>query len=48
LPEAWTRDVVAPLFGNVDIETKLLAHELADVSMPDYLLKKIPKPQSAA
>jgi hypothetical protein len=36
---SWTADVVLPPFPIVDIEKKLLAHELAHILIPDYTLK---------
>jgi hypothetical protein len=43
---AWINDIVLPPFPNVDVEKKLLAHELAHTLVPDYALK--PKLQSLA
>jgi hypothetical protein len=37
--QSWTEDVVAPPFPVIDIEKKLLAHELAHILVPDYFLK---------
>jgi hypothetical protein len=37
--QSWVRDVVLPIFPVVDIEKKLLAHEIAHILVPDYLLK---------
>jgi hypothetical protein len=37
--QSWVRDVVTPIFPVVDIEKKLLAHEIAHILVPDYLLK---------
>jgi len=37
--QSWISDVVAPPFPVVDIEKKLLAHEIAHTLLPDYLLK---------
>jgi len=37
--QSWARDVVAPPFPDVDVEKKLLAHELAHILVPDYLLR---------
>lgn len=36
---AWIRDVALPPFPNMDVEKKLLAHELAHALAPDYFLK---------
>ena len=36
---AWTKDVALPPFPNMDVEKKLLAHELAHTLAPDYFLK---------
>ena len=36
---AWIRDVALPPFPNMDVEKKLLAHELAHTLAPDYFLK---------
>jgi hypothetical protein len=37
--QSWVRDVVVPMFPVVDIEKKLLAHEIAHFLVPDYLLR---------
>jgi hypothetical protein len=37
--QSWIADVVAPAWPVVDIEKKLLAHEIAHILVPDYLLK---------
>jgi hypothetical protein len=37
--QSWVRDIVAPIFPVVDIEKKLLAHEIAHILVPDYFLK---------
>jgi hypothetical protein len=42
--QSWVGDVVAPPWPVVDIEKKLLAHEIAHILVPDYFLK--PKLQS--
>jgi hypothetical protein len=36
---AWVKDIALPPFPNMDVEKKLLAHELAHTLVPDYLLK---------
>jgi hypothetical protein len=36
---SWIEDVVAPPWPVVDIEKKLLAHEIAHILVPDYFLK---------
>jgi len=36
---AWIEDVVLPPFPDVDVEKKLLTHEIAHVLMPEYFLK---------
>jgi hypothetical protein len=36
---AWIRDVALAPFPNVDVEKKLLAHELVHTLVPDYFLK---------
>ena len=36
---AWTRDIALPPFPDVDVEKKLLAHELVHTLVPDYYLK---------
>lgn len=36
---SWTADVVLPPFPIIDVEKKLLAHELAHILFPDYSLK---------
>jgi len=36
---SWTEDVVLPPFPIVDIEKKLLAHEIAHILVPEYFLK---------
>lgn len=43
---AWITDIVLPPFLNIDVEKKLLAHELAHTLVPDYFLK--PKLQNLA
>lgn len=35
----WIRDVALPPFPNIDVEKKLLAHELAHTLVPDYFLR---------
>lgn len=37
--QGWTNDVVLPPFPTIDIEKKLLAHEIAHILAPDYFLK---------
>ena len=37
--QSWVRDVVMPIFPVVDVEKKLLAHEIAHILVPDYFLK---------
>jgi hypothetical protein len=37
--ESWVRDVVMPAFPVIDVEKKLLAHEIAHILVPDYFLK---------
>lgn len=37
--QGWTEDVVAPPFPIIDVEKKLVAHELAHILVPDYFLK---------
>jgi len=36
---SWTEDVVLPPFPDVDVEKKLLSHEVAHILVPDYFLK---------
>lgn len=37
---SWTDDVVLPPFPDIDVEKKLLSHEIAHILVPDYLLKE--------
>ncbi len=37
--QSWIRDVVLPPFPIIDIEKKLLSHEIAHILVPDYFLK---------
>jgi hypothetical protein len=37
--QSWTEDVVLPPFPDLDIEKKLLSHEIAHILVPDYFLK---------
>jgi hypothetical protein len=37
--QSWIEDIVTPPFPIIDIEKKLLAHELAHILVPDYFLK---------
>lgn len=37
--QSWTDDVVVPPFPDMDVEKKLLSHEIAHILVPDYLLK---------
>lgn len=37
--QSWIEGVVAPPFPIIDVEKKLLAHELAHILVPDYFLK---------
>ena len=37
--QGWAEDVVAPPFPELDVERKLLSHEIAHILVPDYLLK---------
>lgn len=36
---SWTEDIVLPPFPDVDVEKKLLSHEVAHTLMPDYFLR---------
>jgi len=36
---AWSGDVVVPPFPDLDVEKKLLSHEIAHILVPDYFLK---------
>jgi hypothetical protein len=36
---AWSKDIALPPFPDVDLEKKLLSHELAHIVVPDYFLK---------
>jgi len=36
---SWIEDVVMPPFPDMDVEKKLLSHEIAHILVPDYLLK---------
>jgi hypothetical protein len=36
---SWVKDVVMPPFPDVDVEKKILSHELAHILVPDYRLK---------
>ena len=37
--QSWIRDVVLPPFPIIDVEKKLLSHEIAHILVPDYFLK---------
>jgi len=37
--QSWVEDVVAPPFPDIDVEKKLLSHEIAHILVPDYFLK---------
>jgi hypothetical protein len=37
--QSWVEDVVVPPFPDIDIEKKLLSHEIAHTLVPDYFLK---------
>jgi hypothetical protein len=37
--QSWARDVVMPIFPVIEVEKKLLAHEIAHILVPDYFLK---------
>jgi len=37
--QGWAEDVVVPPFPDLDVEKKLLSHEIAHILVPDYLLK---------
>jgi len=36
---AWVRDIVLPPFPIIDVEKKLLVHEIAHILLPEYFLK---------
>jgi hypothetical protein len=36
---AWVRDIVLPPFPIIDVEKKLLAHEIAHILVPEYFLR---------
>lgn len=37
--QSWAQDVVLPPFPNVDVEKKLLTHEIAHILIPNYFLE---------